>query len=433
MKNLLERVKQNDFTLGVIGIGRVGLPLALVFANSGIRVIGIDKNKDYIEKIKRGEKPFHEVGIEDYLKNENFTPTTDIEYGIKNSDILIIAVGTPITEHMRPDYSQLRSVLEEIVKFGIKGKLIIMRSTVSPGTLENFVKPFIEKNTGLKAGKDFWLSVCPERIVEGKAIEELKILPEIIGGFDDESINITAELFKKINPNKKILITTPKAAELAKLFTNVYRYVNFSLANEFGLIAEEYGEDAYEIIKILNEDYPRGGVPIPGLTGGPCLSKDGYYLISNIAFPDFILMAWRLNESIPQHIVNRIKKHLNNKGKSLYNCKVALLGIAFKAGIDDTRYSPALRLFEILKNENAEVKVHDPYVEGTEDIEDVVENADVIILAMNHPEFKDIHKLIAKLKKHKEGCIFVDCWGFINGEEAKSLGFEYIRFGSAKY
>jgi len=432
LKDLLEKVEKNNFTLGVIGIGRVGLPLALVFANSGVKVIGMDVNKEYVKKIKKGKPPFYEENIEKFFPNKKFSPTTNIQNGVKKSDILIITVGTPLTEQMRPDYSQLGLALEQIAKSSLKGKLIIMRSTASPGTLEIFIKPFLEKKTGLKAGKDFGLVVCPERIVEGKAFKEVKNLPEIIGTNDSLSGEIAAKLFKKINPKKKILITTPKAAELAKLFTNVYRYINFALANEFGLLAEKYGEDAHEIIKILNEDYPRGGVPKPGLTGGPCLSKDGYYLISDLSFPDFILMAWRLNESIPNYIVNRLKKCLEKRGKKIYECKIAVLGLAFKAGIDDTRYSPSVKLVEILKNENAEVAVHDPYIKETQSLEDTVRGADAIILATNHPEFKEIHKTINKIGTYKPGCIIFDCWGFLDREECKKSGFTYLRFGSGK-
>lgn len=432
MKNLLEKIRKNDFTLGVIGIGRVGLPLALVFAESGVKVNGIDKNKDYVENLKKGIKPFHEEGMDKYMKSRNFFPTADILGGIKKSDVLILTVGTPITEHMRPDYSQLQGALDEIIKADIKGKLIIMRSTVSPGTLENFVLPFVEKNTGLKLGEDFGLAMCPERILEGKAIEEVRDLPEIVGTFEEKSRACVEALFRKINPNKKMFFTNPKSAELAKLFTNVFRYINFSLANEFGLLAEEYGEDAHEIIKILNSGYTRGGVPVPGLTGGPCLSKDGYYLLSNVVFPDFILTAWRMNEAIPNHIVNRVKKRLRAKGKILHNCKVSVLGLAFKADIDDTRYSPAVKIVDLLRHENADVSVHDPHIEGTAKLEESVRDADAIILAMNHSLFRDVHKTIDALKIHKKGCILADCWGFIDREEAEEMGFEYIRFGSGK-
>ena len=432
MKELLELVKKNNFTLGIVGIGRVGLPLGLMFASKGVKVIGMDSNSEHIRKILSGNAPFKDKGMENYLGNPNFHPTDNTIDGAKKSDVLILTIGTPMADHMRLDYSQLYGALADILKVSLSGKMIIMRSTAAPKTLENVIKPHIEKNTGLLAGKDFGLAVCPERIIEGKAFEELQTLPEIIGGIDATSSQITAEVFKKINPNKKIIITTPAAAELAKLFTNDYRYVNFALGNEFGLISEEYGEDAHEIIRILNEDYPRGGVRAPGMAGGPCLSKDGYYLTHNMLYPDFILTAWRLNESIPAYIVGRMKKLLESKGKKLHECKVAVLGLAFKRGSDDMRYSPSMRLIEILKGENAEVSVHDPHIESTEELGKAVENADAIIVATNHAEFEQIHRTIAKMKKHKQGCVFVDCWGMFDRNEIISHEFDYLRFGSGK-
>jgi len=432
MKNLLQKVKNNNFTLGVIGIGRVGLPLALVFAESGIRVVGIDKNKDYIEKLKKGEKPFIEAGIEKLLNILNFTPTIDFQQSIQKSDVLILCVGTPLTQGNNPDFSQLYSALSEITKTSIDGKLIILRSTMSPGALEDKVIPYLEKRTGLKAGEDFGMVVCPERIVEGKAIEEIKKLPEIIGGINPMSTEIAAELFGKINPNKKILKTTPKVAELAKLFSNVYRYVNFALANEFALLAEGFGQDSSEIINILNDGYSRGGVSRPGLAGGPCLTKDGYFLLSDVAFSDFILLAWRLNEFVPQHIVNKLKKRLEEKGKPIHKCKIAVLGLAFKAGIDDIRYSPSIRIVELLESEQASVSKHDPYIKDTETLENAINKADAIVLATNHPEFEGICKAINHLGKYNPGCILIDCWSIINPEEAKKCGFDYLRFGSGK-
>jgi len=432
IKNLLKKVESNNFTLGVVGIGKVGLPLALVFAKSGIRVIGIDKNKEYVEKLKRGEKPFVEAGIEKLLNIPNFTPTTDFRRGVQESDILILCVGTPLAQDYNPDFSQLYSALSKMVETSIEGKLIILRSTVSPGTLEDKVIPYLEKKTGFKAGKDFGAAACPERILEGKAIEEIDKLPEIIGGINSESTEIAAKLFGKINSNKKILKTRPKVAELAKLFTNTYRYVNFALANEFALLAEKFGQDGSEIINILNDGYSRGGVPRPGLAGGPCLTKDGYFLLSNITFPDFILPACQLNEFIPQHIVNKLKVRLKEKGKPISKCKVAVLGLAFKAGVDDTRYSPSVKIVELLESENVLVAKHDPYIKGTEMLKSAASNADAIILATNHPEFKGICNTLFRLSKHNPDCILVDCWAMINPYKAKKCGFDYLRFGSGK-
>ncbi len=432
MKALLAKVKKGDFTLGVIGIGRVGLPLALVFARSGVKVIGIDKDEAYVAKLKRGEKPFCEEGLEELLKIPNFTPTTDFEWGVKESGVLILCVGTPLTNGYNPDFSQLYSALSRMVKVSLAGKLVIIRSTVPPGTVDEKVIPFLEKESGLKAGEGFAVAICPERIVEGRAIEEVKELPEIIGTHDDITVAIATELFHKINPNKRISVTEPKTAELVKLFSNVYRYVNFALANEFALLAEGFGQDSREIINILNCGYPRGGVPRPGLAGGPCLTKDGYFLLSGTAYPDFILLAWRLNEFIPQYIVNKVKQRLKEKGKMMHGCKIAVLGLAFKGGIDDTRYSPSVRIAELLESETAAVAKHDPYIAGTETLEQAVTDADAVVLATNHPEFKEVCRAMHQLGKHKPGCILIDCWGDIDGEEARKYGFDYIRFGSAK-
>jgi len=426
MQQLLERVKSGNFTLSILGIGRVGLPLGLSFANAGVPVIGVDKNEELVKSVSEGRKPFHEDGIESYLQNKNFTATTNSREAVEKSDAIIITVGTPLTEHMRPDYSYLYNSINLLGECDIRGKIMIIRSTSSPNTLEGYVKPYLEKKTGLAAGKDFGLAVCPERILEGKAFEELKVLPELVGGIDETSSRITMEIFKKLNPEKKFIITTPKSAEMAKLFTNVYRYVNFALANEFALIAEEYGEDAHEIIKSLNEGYKRGGLPSPGLTGGPCLSKDGYYLTSNIVFPDFILMAWRLNEAIPRHVVNKVKKRFAEKEKPIHNSKIAVLGVSFKKNIDDTRYSPAMKIVETLKEESIDVAVHDPLVKWTQPLEEAVKGADAIIIATNHSAFEGVHR---KIQSAKPGCILMDCWGMIDPREAREAGFDYLRFG----
>ena len=212
LSNLQEKLNKNEITVGILGIGRVGLPLGLSFAHAGLKVLGLDVNKDYVESLKRGEIPFIEKGIENYINNKNFFPTIDAKECMEQSDILLVTVATPIKEGGHPDYSQILSVLNDLKNADLRGKLLIMRSTSSPGTLENIVKPFLEKETGLAAGKDFGLAVCPERIIAGKALEELVDLPEIVGALDPLSKQITADLFRKINPNKKISFTTPKAA-----------------------------------------------------------------------------------------------------------------------------------------------------------------------------------------------------------------------------
>lgn len=433
-QQLLKRVKNNKFTLGVIGIGRVGLPLTLVFANAGVKVIGFDQNKDYVNALKKGTVPFSEEGMAELICHPNFEPAhiNGTVSKLKACDIFIFCVGTPLANNSRIDYSQLFSALSAVLKTPLKGKFIILRSTVPPCTLTERVIPYIESQTGLKAGADFGAASCPERVLEGHAIEEIVTLPEIVGGINPDCTEIAAELFLKINRDKIIHRTTSVSAELAKLYANMFRYVNFALANEFALLAEQFHQDASEIINAASAGYPRGGIPKPGLVGGPCLTKDGYFLLSNTAFPDFIMLASRLNEFIPQHVVNRLRSKLAENGKFLHAKKVGLLGLAFKGGSDDDRDSPSLKIVELLRSENAIVTIHDPHIESTASMQKAVQDADIIILATNHREFKGIEKKLYSLRKNNGNCIIYDCWDMLDKNALQKYGFEYLKLGSRK-
>jgi UDP-N-acetyl-D-mannosaminuronic acid dehydrogenase len=434
LQPLARKVKNNQFTLGVIGIGRVGLPLALVFARAGVKVIGFDHDKDYVAALRKGSVPFREEGMEELIGHPNFEPAiiNGSPAKLKACDIFIFCVGTPLTNNYRIDYSQLFGALSSVTKVPLKGKFIILRSTVPPCTLMERVIPLIEDETGLKAGVDFGAASCPERVLEGHAIEEIINLPEIIGGINAECTEIAVDLFKKINPKKIFTRTTSVSAELAKLYANMYRYVNFALANEFALLAEQFRQDASEIIKAVNDGYPRGGIPRPGLVGGPCLTKDGYFLLSNTAFPDFISLASRLNEFIPQHVVNRLRSKLMEKGRFMHAVKVGLLGLAFKGGSDDERDSPSLKIQELLRSENVIVTSHDPHIKTTASLKRAVEEADAIIIATNHPEFDGIEKKIFELRKKNADCIVLDCWGIMDAQALQKYGFDYIKLGSRK-
>jgi UDP-N-acetyl-D-mannosaminuronic acid dehydrogenase len=433
LQSLASKLKGNNVTLGVIGIGRVGLPLALIFARSGIKVLGFDHEKSYIASLKKGAVPFHEEGMAKLIQHPNFEPCliTNVSK-LKACNLFIFCVGTPLTSTYHVDYSQLFSALSSVVKSPLKGKFVILRSTVPPLTLTERVIPFLEEKTGLKAGVDFGAASCPERVLEGRAIEEIVNLPEIIGGINKECTEIATALFKKINPKKIITKTTSVSAELAKLYANMYRYVNFALANEFALLAEQFRQDATEIIHAANNGYPRGGIPKPGLVGGPCLVKDGYFLLSNTAFPDFVMLASRLNEFIPQHVVNRLRIKLMEKGRFLHASKVGLLGLAFKGGSDDERDSPSLKILELLRSENVVVTSHDPYIKGTASLKKAVYEADAIIIATNHPEFTGIEKKIFDLRGKKGDCIVLDCWSMLDTQTMDKYGFDYIKFGSRK-
>lgn len=420
----LEKIKEKNFTLAVVGVGRVGLPLSVAFASKGVKVIGIDINPEHVAQLEKGKVPFFEPKLEELLlkslKEGLFHVTTDFNT-IDEADAIIVTVDTPLTHDLRPDCTHLYRALDDVSKHRLNGKLLIIRSTVPPGTTE-IVANYLENKTGLKIGKSFYLAYCPERIMEGKAIEELYSLPEIVGAIERASSDLAAEVFRILNPEKKILATTFKEAELAKLFTNIYRYINFALSNQFALVAEHYGADAYEAIRVANENYGRAMIPVPGPAGGPCLYKDGY-MLSYTSFIDLIKSAWHINESIPSHLVNRIK----NEIKGTAGKKVALLGLSYKADLDDTRHSPAVKLFDILKTEGFEVTAHDPHIRS-DPLEAALRGADVVILAVNHSKFKELSpRVLAELIK--PGALLVDCWGFFDKAKVKEAGLKYLGLG----
>lgn len=428
---LATAIEHRKLHLAVVGIGRVGLPLALSFANHGVQVLGVDRNPDHVDQINRGVLPFIEHGAEALLKESldlgTFQATTAAEDAVRHADVVILTVGTPLSNNLSADTSQLTSALAEIGPNISAGTLVVTRSTISPGTTEQIVVPTLEKLSGLKVGEDLFVAFCPERIAEGRAVEELRELPEIIGGCDESSSLLAESLFRILGEQKIVNRTDPLSAELAKLFTNVYRYVNFALANEYALIAEHYERDAHDIIRMVRDGYARAPIPMPGPAGGPCLSKDGYFLIEELTFPDFVLTAWKLNDSVPAHLVQRLRAALSRNGQSLKATKVAVLGRAFKADIDDDRLSPAVRVIELLEKLGADVVVHDPYLSATP-LDEALSGAHGVILATNHSIYyrMDLARLAQLVR---EDCVLVDAWGVFDPRAAAELGLELNTFG----
>jgi UDP-N-acetyl-D-mannosaminuronic acid dehydrogenase len=423
LSDLLDKVKNKTAVIAVLGLGRVGLPLASVFSTKKIRVIGVDINEERLSSIKNGKCPFYDPALQENLNESKeigmLEVANDLEKVKNLVDCIIVTVGTPTTQGNSVDYSQVFTALEEVCKVNLRDKIVIMRSTLPPKTTTEIIIPYIESKTGLKAGKDFQIAVCPERILEGRAVKEIHELPEIVGGINQISNDIVTELFKHINPNKKFSYTTITGAELAKLFANVYRYIGFALSNEFAVWAEMYGENASEIIDVSNYEYSRSNIPKPGFAGGPCLSKDGLFLDNNITFSSIVSTAWKVNESIPQHVVNKIKEVKGN----IFGIKIGVLGISFKAGSDDLRNSPSQKLIELLRATGAQVKVHDPFVNETSSINEVLEDSEVIILATNHEEFKNLANKI----ENSNAKLIYDVWGMYKKEDIPSL--KYLRLG----
>jgi UDP-N-acetyl-D-mannosaminuronic acid dehydrogenase len=420
---LLEKIKQKQAVISIIGLGRVGLPLSSVLANAGFKIIGIDVDEKRLNSIRNKICPFFDPPLEENLKKSIISGNLTVSNKIPQDsiDVIILTVGTPTSTEGAVDYSQLYAAINEVCLTDLRDRLIILRSTLPPKTTEEIIIPLLENKTKLECGKDFALAVCPERILEGKAIKEIHDLPEIIGGVNEVCNNIAKEVFLGINTKKDILFTSPTGAELAKLFTNIYRYNIFALANEFAIWAEHYGVDGSEIIKIANHNYDRCNIPIPGFAGGPCLSKDSTFLANNIPFASIVSAAWKLNESIPQHIVENLKKITGN----LFGKRITVLGISFKSGSDDLRNSPSVKLVDILTSAGAIVTIHDPFVKNTTDIQTALESPELVIIATNHSNFKEHIEIINKAKPS----MVYDVWGMFKKEDFQNC--KYVKFGES--
>lgn len=393
----------------VVGIGRVGLPLALVLAKEGFKVTGIDISEERLDLLNKGKVPFIEEGAEPLLKkfyNNGFVALHEsvLPEILPKMDAIILTLGTPMNDNFSPDVTQITNFLDKFSKYLQKGQLIILRSTVTPTTTE-YLARFLKETHGWEVGKDLFLAYCPERIAEGKAVEELYEIPQIIGTVDDQSGKVAAKIFGKLT--KKILYTDSRSAELAKLYCNMYRYIDFAIGNEFMLVADGHGRDIYEVLRLVNDGYKRGGLKGPGLTAGPCLVKDGFFLLDKSPYLDLVAAAWRLNENIPGFLLSKIKGRCG----VLDGKKVALLGLTFKKNIDDTRYSLSLKLQNYLVTEGAKVFTHDPFIESSS-LNESLKGADILIIATNHDAFKslkieNIRKIVSK------NCVICDIWNML--------------------
>ncbi len=400
-------MKKFKFDIGVIGIGRVGLPLAISFASKGLKVIGVDIDEEVINKVNKKEFPFREEGYDELIKKVEIIATNDNSI-ISDVENLIITVGTPLNEHIETDLGQVVKVLKSMIKYLKIGQNIILRSTIAPGTTL-FVKNFIEQKTEFKFGENLFLSFCPERIVEGQAMIEFESLPQIIGCEDDMSYERAHNVFIQLAP--ETLRTNFISAELVKLFNNISRYIHFSVANQFSIIADNYNVDIYDIIHMTNYKYPRGVIPQPGFTAGTCLRKDFGMINESIPYTDLLLSAWKINEFMPKFLVENIKKRVEIKNKI-----VSVLGYTFKKDVDDVRDSLIPKLVRYLERETPkEIFINDPNL--TDSINEDYENSelgncipqsDILYIAINHQEYRDgIDGIISMCKK---GCWIIDLW-----------------------
>ncbi len=414
-----------DRFISVIGLGRVGLPLALCFADAGLRVLGVDHDPTVLQSLRAGRMPFAEAGTQELL--DRVRATGHLELGERAADAaraddIVITIGTPSFSHIESDLRQVRAALDDLLPLLRRGHGLILRSTIAPGTTD-FVAGYLEKRRGLRAGEDVFVAHAPERIAAGKFLDEINTLPCIIGGVGESSTEHAASLFSAFGA--PIVRTTAVQAELAKIWTNILRYAEFALPNLLMMDCESYGANVFEVIDLINHKYPRGGIKMPGLTAGTCLRKDFAFSEERSHAPGMLLAVSRVNEGVPLFLVEGIKRRLG----SLASRKVAVLGLTFKRDTDDERDSLSPKLIRLLERELADVAVCDPVARTpTQPLADAVRDAEVVIVATNHSYFerpetlRTIHGLAA------DECLMVDPWNslgtsqvFIFAAEASSM------------
>jgi UDP-N-acetyl-D-mannosaminuronic acid dehydrogenase len=410
-------------SVAVIGLGRVGLPLALSFADRGLRVLGVDHDQSVLASIRAGRMPFSEPGTQEQLDRALAGGRFELAeraVDAARADDIVITIGTPSFSHIESDLRQVRAAVDDLLPMLRPGHALILRSTIAPGTTE-FVAGYLEKRRGLRVGEDLFVAHAPERIAAGRFVEEISTLPCIIGGVGEASTERAASTFSVFGA--PIVRTTPVQAELAKIWTNILRYTTFALPNLLMMDCERYGANVFDVIDLINRDYPRGGIAQPGMTAGTCLRKDFAFSEERSAAPGMLLAVSRVNESVPLFLVEGIKRRIG----SLSSRKVAVLGLTFKRDTDDERDSLSPKLIRLLERELADVAVCDPHAHSpTQPLDQAVKDADIVIVATNHPEFEGREALNQIVAGATADCLLVDPWNALGSGQVFLYAAESI-------
>ena len=428
---LLAKIEGKTATIGVIGLGYVGLPLAMEFNRSGYKVVGIDIDVNRVAKLNRGENYIQDVNstfFSEQVQTGLFTATTDFTQ-IRDLDVVSICVPTPLNKLKDPDISYIVAVLDELVKYLHQDIFIVLESTTYPGTTRELILARLESETGLKVGEDFFLCFSPERVDPGNPVYQIKNTPKVIGGITPACTKVGTELYSRVI-DTVVPVSSPESAELVKLLENTFRSINIGLVNEMAIICEKLGVDVWEVIDAAASK-PFGYmkfVPGPGL-GGHCIPIDPHYLAWKLKSLDykarFIELAGEINTDMPNHVVELIGSGLNRFKKSINGSRLLLLGMAYKKNIDDVRESPALDVMRLLENQGAKIDYFDPFVpkiqwngdtrHGLEQISDAIVNTyDAVVILTAHTQLD--YKSISKAAR-----LIIDTRNTINHDQTDNL------------
>lgn len=437
-ERLKDKIANKQCRVGVLGLGYVGLPMAALFAEKGFKVLGGDINKEVVAKINAGESPIKESGMEGLIsrvaKSGLLSATTDVKRVVKEGDVLLVVVQTPINDDKKPDLTALRNACSTVATRP-SGKLIIIESTMPPGTVREVIIPILE-SSGSKGGEDFYLVYSPERAMPTKLLEEIQSNPRIIGGLNEESSELARLLYSNITTGE-LVMSDIGTAEVVKVIENTYRDVNIALANEIAMLCEKLGVDAAKAIEIANK-HPRVHLLSPGPgVGGHCIPKDPYFALESARKHGLelkvISSARNVNEDMPKHVLKMVEKALGSAGKKLEGSKIAVLGVTYKGDTNDVRGSPSKEIIQSLLP-IADVFSHDPLAtqdfggKFSNNMEEAVKDADCVVVVADHSEYSNLDlERLARLVK-KPGVV-VDGRRLLDPARVMEKGFAYFGIG----
>ena len=445
---LIQSIQSGDLSVCVIGIGRIGLPTALSFANSGLPTVGVDINSELVEMINSKifplkDEPGYDVIFEKVI-NQKFNAITKIEDIVPKSDVVILSLPTPMDKNNVPDYSALLSVGNQLGQLLSNDTLVIVESTVEPGFIENDLISVIENSDKkLVAGKDFTIGVCPENANPGEIMHDFKKLPRLVGAIDEKTKNTIMKIYKHVFSVDIIPMPNCKTANAVKLTTNVFRDLNIAFVNELAILFEKVGIDIMTVLEAAKLKYNfQIHYPGPGV-GGPCLPVNSYQMINlakNMGFDTLksVEMGRIINESMPMHVIDLLSDAFVESQKSLENSNILVLGISYKPDVKDIQISPAEDIIKKLKNLKTNILIYDPYFKSTSifdlqtesNLIEALEKSDALILVTAHKEFHNLDPIF--LKSKMKNAIVIDSKCVIDQQSAKNAGLVYRGLGRGK-
>jgi nucleotide sugar dehydrogenase len=445
---LIESIQSGNISICVIGIGRIGLPTALSFANSGLPTVGVDINSNLVETINSKifplkDEPGYDV-IFDKVINQKFHASTKIQDVVPNSDVIVLSLPTPMDENNIPDYSALLSVGKQLGELLTKDSLVIIESTVEPGFIENeFIKSIESSEKQLVAGKDFAIGVCPETANPGQIMNDFEKLPRLVGAINDHTSNVIMKIYKHVFTVDLIPMPNCKTANAVKLTTNVFRDINIAFINELSILFEKVGIDIMTVLDAAKSKYNfQVHYAGPGV-GGPCLPVNSYQMINlaksvGLDTLKSVETGRIINESMPNHVIDLLHDAFDESGKSLVNSNVLILGISYKPDVKDIQITPAEIIIKKLKSLKTNILIYDPYFKSTNifdlqtesNLIEALQKSDALILVTAHKEFHDLDPIFLKSKMRSP--IIIDCKCIIDQQKSKNSGLIYRGIGRGK-